>query len=164
MHVAFADKPGVDISRLPVEVQERMAAGEWKDYDPFVLRDDIVRQFVGVTGDNNLIHLHDSVAQLAGFAGQIAHGDLVVGLLPTLLEPLFKSFRRERVYPVYLKADCTFHRPVLVGESIKARVKIFPPQRKDRRGIVFSFDFKIDLVNTGKLAVEGTKELLCPKL
>jgi acyl dehydratase len=53
--------------------------------DAVVIDRDKVRAFADVTGDHQWIHLDEERAKATAFGGTIAHGYLVLSLVPTLL-------------------------------------------------------------------------------
>jgi UDP-4-amino-4,6-dideoxy-N-acetyl-beta-L-altrosamine N-acetyltransferase len=80
---------------------------------------DQVRAFAAVTGDANPVHLDDSAAKAAGFAGTIAHGLLVGSVFSKILGMDFPG-----PGTVYRTQDFSFLRPVTPGQPLTAEVRV----------------------------------------
>ena len=75
--------------------------------------------FAGIVGDFNPIHVNKVYAESSKFGKRIAHGVLVLGLVSTTLGMYLPG-----PGTIYLKQDCSFEKPVFIGDTITARVEI----------------------------------------
>lgn len=84
-----------------------------------VITDEAVRSFAASTGDTNPIHLDDAYAAGTRFGRRIAHGILVSGVISAVL-----GTRLPGPGAVYLSQSLQFRAPVLVGDTVTARVEV----------------------------------------
>lgn len=89
-----------------------------------------VNQFADVTNDHQFIHVDPEKASQTQFGGTIAHGYLLLSLLPCLLTN--EAFKPEdlAVSINYGLDRVRFLRPVRVGSQIRARQKITAVEEK----------------------------------
>lgn len=78
-----------------------------------------VREFVRATGDDNPIHSDPTFAATTRFGQIIAPGILTGGLLSAVI-----GTRLPGPGTIYLSQSFRFHRPVLLGDTITARVEV----------------------------------------
>lgn len=140
--VTRSSKPG-----LPLKV------GDWaeltKQFTP-----DVVSAFSEVSEDRNPLHLLPEFAAKTQFKKPIVHGALVSSLFSGLL-----GLHLPGAGTVYLSQSSQFSRPVLVGDSVRARVTI-KSIRADKPIVTFTteaFD------GTGTLVVSGEAVVVAPK-
>ena len=75
--------------------------------------------FAGVSGDTNPIHLDEEFAAATMFRGRIAHGMLSAGFISTVIGTKLPGNRS-----IYMNQSLAFKRPVRVGDTVRATVKI----------------------------------------
>lgn len=80
---------------------------------------DTVREFVAATGDDNPLHSDPAFAASTRFGRVIAPGILTGGLLSALI-----GTRLPGPGTVYLSQSFRFLRPVLIGDTVTARVEV----------------------------------------
>ncbi len=78
-----------------------------------------VNAFADVTGDLNPIHLNDEYARKTVFGQRIAHGVLFLGYISNVLGTQLPGQGA-----IYLKQSCKFVKPVFLGDTITATVKV----------------------------------------
>jgi 3-hydroxybutyryl-CoA dehydratase len=78
-----------------------------------------IRAFAQISGDENPIHLDDEYARGTSFAGRIAHGILVSGLISAVL-----GTKLPGPGAIYLSQQLRFLAPVRPGDTVTARVKL----------------------------------------
>ena len=78
-----------------------------------------VRQFAGVVGDHNPIHLDEEFAEKSFFKKRIVHGAFLVGLISKILGMDFPGKGT-----VYISQDLVFKRPVYVNTTVNVEVKV----------------------------------------
>ncbi|MDO8639462.1 MAG: MaoC family dehydratase [bacterium] len=112
---------------------------------------DLISRFAELTGDKNPIHLNAKAAQEAGFEGTIAHGYLLISLMPEML--------REAVnYPtdgtiINRGIEWFFKSPVLAGDSV--RLLVLASGEKESRGVRIKLFLKMEIKSSGKIAGHG---------
>jgi acyl dehydratase len=80
---------------------------------------ELVRQFAGVAGDFNPLHLDPAFAATTPFGRPIAHGMLGASLISGLLGSRFPG-----PGTVYLEQSLKFLRPLPVGETVTTRATV----------------------------------------
>ncbi len=101
--------------------------GQTAEYKRTITEKDI-EKFADVSGDHNPIHLDENYATKTFFKGRIAHGMLSVSFISTVLA-------QELPGPgsIYLKQEIDFRKPVRIGDTITAKVKIiYKDDEKER--------------------------------
>ena len=83
-----------------------------------------VEAFAEMTGDRNPVHLDPEYARQTRFGMPIVHGMLVSGLISAVT-----GTRLPGPGTIYLHQDLDFRRPVYVGDSITAVVKVTHSRR-----------------------------------
>jgi 3-hydroxybutyryl-CoA dehydratase len=75
--------------------------------------------FAGISGDFNPLHVDAEFAARAGFAARVAHGTLTMGVAAGVLGTMLPG-----VGTVALSITVDFRAPVLVGDTVTARVEV----------------------------------------
>lgn len=75
--------------------------------------------FAGITGDFNAVHINDMAAKEGVFRERIAHGILITGLISAVIGTKFPGEGT-----IYLEQDAKFLKPVKIGDTVTARVKL----------------------------------------
>lgn len=78
-----------------------------------------VLQFAGLSGDNNPLHVDREYAAGGRFGRCVVHGLLVSGLISGVL-----GMQLPGEGSIYLEQNLSFRRPVYVGDTVTARVRI----------------------------------------
>lgn len=78
-----------------------------------------VQRFAAVTGDWSPLHVDPGYAVTTEFGACVVHGMLLASLFSQLV-----GMRIPGTLALYLGQDLTFRRPVLVGETVRASVKV----------------------------------------
>lgn len=117
-----------------------------------------VYQFAGLTGDFNPIHVNKVAAEQSIFGERIAHGMLVASLLSSVI-----AMKLPGNGTIYLEQDCKFLKPIKIGDTVTAFVKVAEYINHDK-GIV-KLENRItnqDGVNVieGYSVVKVTKEMM----
>ncbi|MCH8741975.1 hypothetical protein IH779_03715 [Patescibacteria group bacterium] len=126
---------------------EKIAVSEWTE-----IPQDLIDIFAEVTGDRNLVHLNNKSARVAGFDRTIAHGYLLISLIPKILEQHISLPTSGTIINRDIK--WTFRNPVLSNDSIRLRVVV--QNARVRRGItIVTLGINMEVLSTGKIAGEG---------
>jgi acyl dehydratase len=75
--------------------------------------------FAGISGDFNPLHVDAVFAARSGFGARVAHGTLTMGIAAGVLGTMLPG-----VGTVALSVTTDFHAPVLVGDTVTARVEV----------------------------------------
>lgn len=78
-----------------------------------------VYNFAGVTGDMNPIHINQKFAKNTQFGNRIAHGILSLGFISNVL-----GTKLPGPGSIYAKQSCQFMKPVYIGDTVTATVKV----------------------------------------
>ena len=111
-----------------------------------------VKSFAGISGDHNPVHVDDEYASKSRYKKRIAHG-LISGSFFSAL------FGTQLPGPgcVYVHQTFNFKRPVYLGDTVTATVKVTSIDPDKRR--VF-FDTTCTVKN--KVVIDGVAELYVP--
>ena len=114
--------------------------------------DQVIREFAHVSGDVNPVHLDQAYAATTRFKERIAHGMLGASLISAVI-----GTKLPGPGAVYLGQNLKFRAPVVIGDTITARVE------------VAAIDHEKGRVNLGttcwvgdKLVIEGEALVLVP--
>ncbi|MBC7739719.1 MAG: MaoC family dehydratase [Candidatus Saccharibacteria bacterium] len=99
---------------------DTLLTGDHFDTPTLRITPEVIRAFADLTWDHFEIHLSDAGAQAHGFAAQVAHGLLVL----SLVEGLKSNAPVQLGGFAALGWDWQFARPVLAGDTIRARVTV----------------------------------------
>ncbi|SHF32354.1 3-hydroxybutyryl-CoA dehydratase [Lampropedia hyalina DSM 16112] len=129
-------KPGMSVSRSQL------------------ITDADIQAFAAVTGDRNPVHLSDEYAASTQFGKRIAHGILSAGFFSAL-------FGMELPGPgcIYISQSVKFKRPVYIGDTVVATVKVVSVDM-ERRRVLFE---TVGTVND-RAVVTGEAELYIPEV
>ena len=87
-----------------------------------------VRQFAGLSGDNNPLHVDEEYAEKGRFGKCVVHGILVSGLISKVLGTQLPGKGS-----IYLEQNLSFRKPVYVGDTVTARTPPDSPSVPGRR-------------------------------
>jgi len=116
-----------------------------------------ITAFAGLSGDYNPLHTDEEFAKTTVFGSRVAHGLLVLSMVSGLKARLGLS---EGTVMAFLGLEWSFKRPVLPGDTIRAKVitKEKRETSKPDRGIVIQ---KVQVINQrGEVAQEGEHILM----
>ncbi|MCW8844058.1 MAG: MaoC family dehydratase [Rhodobacteraceae bacterium] len=81
----------------------------------------MIDAFAAVTGDHQFIHTDPKAAELTSLGGTIAHGFLILSLLPKMIQDCAMQPRTQSTGVNYGLDDVRFVAPVPVGARIRGR-------------------------------------------
>ena len=84
-----------------------------------IIRDDDIRTFARITGDDNPVHVNDDYGKGTMFKGRIAHGMLVAGLISAVL-----GTKLPGPGAIYMNQQVRFLAPVRPGDQVTARARV----------------------------------------
>lgn len=92
------------------------------------ITDTDLRNFSGVSGDTNPMHLNEEYAQSTPFKGCIVHGFLTASLLSTVI-----GTKLPGPGCLYVSQTLHFKAPVYVGDTVYARAEVIGLAPENRR-------------------------------
>ncbi len=101
---------GYDIEDLQVGMQATFTK---------TITDADIVMFVGVSGDNNAVHIDDEFARTTPFKGRIAHGILTASIISAAI-----ANRLPGPGVIYMGQNLRFKAPVRPGDTVKATVTV----------------------------------------
>lgn len=127
--------------------------GDGFSFERFISAED-VKQFAGIVGDTNPIHLDAAFAENSFFKGRIVHGAFLAGLISKILGVDFPGEGT-----VYISQNTSFKRPVFVDSTVKIEVKVTAVNAEKRRLVL---DTTV-LNSEGKVCLAGSAEVWLPE-
>lgn len=112
-----------------------------------------VKQFAGLSGDHNPVHVDEVYAENSRFRKRIAHGLISASFFSALF-----GTKLPGKGCVYVGQNLNFKRPVYLGDTVTATVTVSRIDTFKKR--VF-FDTKCTVKN--KVVIDGTAELFIPE-
>lgn len=80
---------------------------------------DMVESFADVVNDHNPVHASNDIAKQLGFNGKVSHGMLIGSLFSGYFSSEFPG-----PGTIYLEQTLEFHMPVIVGTTVKLRLRV----------------------------------------
>ena len=111
-----------------------------------------VKQFAGLSGDKNPVHMDDEYAKNSRFKQRIAHGLLSASFFSALFGTQLPGEGC-----VYVAQSLKFVRPVFLGDTVKAKVSVKKINLESRRII-----FKTICEVHNKIVITGEAEIYQP--
>ena len=119
-----------------------------------VITEEMVKDFAGVTGDFNPLHMDQAYAEKTQFKGRVAHGALSIGFLSRILGNILPGHGT-----IYLSHEIKFLAPVRIGDTITAKVEVIELIPEKNRA-----KFRTTCINQdGKIVVDGIAWGMPPK-
>ncbi|RAP27555.1 (R)-hydratase [Candidatus Marinamargulisbacteria bacterium SCGC AG-333-B06] len=131
---------------------EDLFEGQTDIYTHTITESDI-RMFAAVSGDTNPIHLNDEFAKKSRFGGRIAHGLISLGFISGIF-----GTKLPGPGAIYLSQSVQFKNPVMIGDTVVARVTI---KGKHNRKRTICFDTTCTVGN--KKVLTGEAVIYMPK-
>lgn len=97
---------------------EELQVGSSAEFSKTITEADVVL-FAGITGDFNPVHIDQQAAEKSRFGGRIVHGMLTAGLVSAVL-----GTRLPGPGAIYLNQSLRFTGPVMIGDTVTARVEV----------------------------------------
>ena len=131
------------MSIIPSELQaitgKELGVSGWITIDQ-----NMINQFAEVTGDHQFIHIDQQAAARTPFGDTVAHGFLVLSLLPRLTYPLIEGLLSHGVIINYGCNKLRFIAPVKNGKKVRARVTLNRVEEK-QPGFLMHETFTIEI-------------------
>ena len=130
---------------------EEIKVGMKAEYSQTITDAD-VKEFSGISGDKNPVHMNEEYAKNSRFKKRIAHGMLS----SSFFSGLFGS-KLPGEGCVYVSQSLKFLRPVFIGDTVLASIEVTSVNRETRR--VF---FKTQCTVKEKTVISGEAEIFIP--
>jgi 3-hydroxybutyryl-CoA dehydratase len=127
--------------------------GDGFSFERFISAED-VRQFAGIVGDTNPIHLNASYAEKSFFKGRIVHGAFLAGLISKILGVDYPGEGT-----VYISQNTIFKRPVFVDSTVRVEVKVTAVNAEKRRLVLDTTVLNAE----DKVCLAGSAEVWLPE-
>ncbi len=111
-----------------------------------------IKNFAGISGDNNPVHMSDEYAMASRFGKRIAHGLISASFFSSLF-----GTRLPGEGCVYVSQNLNFKRPVYIGDTVTASVTV-KTVLQDRNRVVFDTVCKVK----NKVVIDGEAVLYIP--
>ena len=116
------------------------------------ITDTDVKQFAGLSGDRNPVHMDECYAESSRYKKRIAHGLLSASFFSALFGTQLPGKGC-----VYVSQNLNFKRPVYLGDTVTAKITVLKIDVKKQR--VF---FETICTVNNKKVIDGTAELYIP--
>lgn len=130
---------------------DSLEVGQSYSVDREITADD-VRAFADITGDDNPLHVDPEFASTTRFGKPIVHGVFLAGIISKVLGRDFPGHGS-----VAVSITCKFLRPVPVGSTVTAEVKVAEKIEKRRH-----IRMKVFVYIDGRIALGGEATLIPP--
>jgi 3-hydroxybutyryl-CoA dehydratase len=116
------------------------------------ITDSDIKAFAGVSGDRNPVHMDEIYANKSRFKRRIAHGLMSASYFSALFGMRFPG-------PgcVYVSQSLKFLRPVYIGDTVTATIKVYGVDVVNRR-VLFKTLCKV----SNKKVIDGEAEIYIP--
>lgn len=138
----------IGLGAIPIET---IRAGMTVSYSQTITDADI-KAYAGLSGDHNPVHVSDEYASSSRFGKRIAHGLMSAGFFSALF-----GTRLPGPGCVYVSQSLQFKRPVYMGDTVIAAVKVLSVDVSKCR--VF---FETICTVGGKVVIKGEAEIYMP--
>lgn len=120
----------MDVKELNGYAFEDLKVGMSAVYSRTITDTDL-RNFSGVSGDTNPMHLNEEYARSTPFKGCIVHGFLTASLLSTVI-----GTKLPGPGCLYVNQTLRFKAPVYVGDTVYAKATVTALQPEKRRAVL----------------------------
>ncbi len=136
------------------KTSEEINIGDEGNFSKTISESDVY-MFAGITGDFNPVHINSEFAQATVFGKRIAHGILSVGFISNVLGTQLPG-----PGAIYLRQECKFLKPVYIGDTITATVKVTRKEEGKNRVWLRTFctNQKHEIVLDGEALMMPRKE------
>lgn len=138
----------IALGAIPIE---NIQAGMTVSYSQTITDADI-KAYAGLSGDHNPVHVSDEYASSSRFGKRIAHGLMSAGFFSALF-----GTRLPGPGCVYVSQSLQFKRPVYMGDTVIATVKVLSVDVSKCR--VF---FETICTVGGRVVIKGEAEIYMP--
>lgn len=135
-------------SELPALVGRESEPSSWLE-----ITQDRVNRFADATNDHQFIHVDPEAAAATPFGGPVAHGFLVLSLLPYLTAEQSESVEGLLMAVNYGSDRVRFIQPVPVGSRVRARQKLLEAVEKHPGQWLIRKEVTIDIEGQSKPAL-----------
>lgn len=132
-------------------VINRLSIGMTESYEQTITDADI-KNFAGLSGDNNPVHVSEDYAEKSRFKKRIAHGLLSASFFSALFGTKLPGYGC-----VYVSQNLRFLRPVYINDTVVASIEITKIDYEKSR-VFFNTKCKVK----GKTVVDGEAEIYIP--
>jgi len=137
----------VSVEKLKTMTGQDNGISEWTLIDQ-----DMVNRFADATGDHQWIHVDVEMAKQGPFGGTIAHGFLILSLIPIFSSSGKYLPEGMKMVVNYGLNKVRFINPVLVGSRIRSKMVISGVEEKDPGRILMTVTHTVEIEGQDKPA------------
>lgn len=120
----------------------------------FPITQDQVNRFADATGDYQFLHIdQDRAIQESCYGGTIAHGLLILSLLPMFSSQGTLKIRGATAKVIYGMDRLRFTNPVRIGKRIRARFTLLSAEERSENEVLLRHQVTIEIENEDKPAL-----------
>jgi acyl dehydratase len=111
-----------------------------------------INEFASVTGDHQAIHVDTEFAKSGPFGTTVAHGFLLVSIVPELIYPILKEQAADKVWLNYGSNKLRFVNPVKVDSDVRIHVVLAKVEEKGPGAHLLQCDINMEIKGQDKPA------------
>ncbi|MGM0633590.1 MAG: MaoC family dehydratase [Pseudomonadota bacterium] len=141
--------PVVTLEEARLRIGQEVGVTNW-----FPITQDQVNRFADATGDYQFLHIdQDRAIQESCYGGTIAHGLLILSLLPMFSSQGSLKIRGTRSKVIYGMDRLRFTNPVRIGKRIRARFTLLSAEERCENEVMLRHQVTIEIENEEKPAL-----------
>ncbi len=148
--------PFVPISQLQDYIGKDLGRSEWLTIDQ-----QRINQFAECTDDHQFIHINPEKAKHTPFGSTIAHGFLILSLIPVLMEKLMLAPEGLKMTVNYGLDNVRFIQPVKVDSRVRLAAKVLDITEKRPGQWLFKIETTLEIEGQDKPAYIAESLSLC---
>lgn len=112
----------------------------------------MINRFADATGDRQAIHVDPEFAKSGPFGATVAHGFLLVSLVPELLYPILEARAVDKIWVNYGSDKLRFITPVIVNSEVRIHVTLAKAEEKSPLSLLLQCDVNMEIKGQTKPA------------
>ncbi|GIF14544.1 MaoC/PaaZ C-terminal domain-containing protein [Actinoplanes teichomyceticus] len=142
------------VTGLPALVGEELGVSDWRDVSAAT-----VTAFAEITGDRQWIHVDAERAAAGPFGAPVAHGFLLMSMVPAMLSEVVDVIGADHVVNKGV-SDVRLLSPVRVGDRVRGRVRVARVRPRPRGFWETDYGVELAAEGSGTPALRMTLTLL----
>ena len=137
-----------DWQALIIEVIDKpLGISAWRLIDQ-----SMINRFADATGDRQAIHVDPEFAKSGPFGATVAHGFLLLSLVPELLYPILEARAVDKIWVNYGSDKLRFITPVIVDSEVRIHVTLAKAEEKSPLSLLSQCDVNMEIKGQTKPA------------
>ena len=104
-----------------------------------------INEFADVTGDHQAIHVDPEFAKSGPFGATVAHGFLLISIVPEMIYPILKEQASDKVWLNYGSNKLRFINPVKVNSEVRIHVTLAKVEEKEAGAHLLQCDVTMEI-------------------